>query len=70
MRNRKENIKKYLPKANPMPSGRLCVVPIATLKFAGLRLWFKESLSVAPVARQVVLAIAITHFITQLLSQV
>ncbi len=49
-----------------MPSIRLCVAQIVTLKFSGLRLLFRQNLSVALVVRLEVLATAIIHSIIRL----
>jgi hypothetical protein len=53
-----------------MPSARLYVVQIATLKFSGLRLLFREKLSVVLDVQLVVLATVITHSIAQSIFQV
>jgi hypothetical protein len=65
-----ETIIRSLLRANLMPSGRLCVVQIATLKFSGLRLKFREKLSVALDVQLVVPATVITHFIARSIFQV
>ena len=49
-----------------MPGSRLCVAQIVTSKFSGLRLLFRENLSVALVVRLEVLATAIIHSIIRL----